>query len=776
MAYFEELFAKYDRLVLFDTETTGLFFNRDEIIEFAAVVVEKRNGQPVVVEEYDELISLTPGNVVPPMIEKLTGITTQDLKEKGIPKTQVCAQIMNLYALWKRKQAQDHIGLGGIKPSKIDSGKGLKAVAAVRSEKVTLNDLANILKVLTTEQKTLMDELQKFMSGRLAQFGNEVSREVYGYDKFTDPDYWPIIVNKAETESDPGKDASAKTIVGFGMAKAVTPKSSNGLEVGSFLDTYTKHISEMATYAGWLATSENLTRVNNFKFTDSTGKATGETVKTILEKLYGKGGDAYWRKLMGDIAQGTKADSDGTIFDWLTANTKAAAVGANIRVVLQQPTSILRATSMIHPKYFIDKRHKGGWEKALKYSGIAQWKDWGYFEMDTGRSVRGLITGPESKLERVRELSMAPAGWMDSKTWGVLWNAVERETAAKHPELSGEAFYETAAERFGEVIDRTQVVDSVLHRSQIMRKGGVNKMATSFMSEPMKTYNMVLRDLYDINAAADGPAKVRAARKLVGTATALTASFALNALAQSIVDAARDDDREQKYWEKFAEAYRGNFGGNFNPLSYVPYAKDIVSIVQGFDVTRMDMDAVENTVRAFRQFWKTVQDENNKRNPQEDYEDKGSKTMLSAGLDLACELLAAVGLPLANVKRDLLAGINTAFSLARSYRMQYELDKVLYDIDYAGNRKRWWKILYAASQDNWEDYVAIYNDMLKQGLSEAQIKKGMEGVMKEVEGVDKVTELPFRWTPPGERSVFNSTSKQVSEIEGPKKELDLGWW
>ena len=96
MAYFEELFAKYDRLVLFDTETTGLFFNRDEIIEFAAVVVEKRNGQPVVVEEYDELISLSPGNVVPPMIEKLTGITTQDLKEKGIPKTQVCADIARM--------------------------------------------------------------------------------------------------------------------------------------------------------------------------------------------------------------------------------------------------------------------------------------------------------------------------------------------------------------------------------------------------------------------------------------------------------------------------------------------------------------------------------------------------------------------------------------------------------------------------------------------------------------------------------------------------------
>ena len=98
MAYFESLFAKYDRLVLFDTETTGLLFARDEIIEFAAVVVEQRDGQPVVVEEYDELISLRPGNVVPPMIEQLTGITTQDLAEKGIPKAQVCADIARMVA------------------------------------------------------------------------------------------------------------------------------------------------------------------------------------------------------------------------------------------------------------------------------------------------------------------------------------------------------------------------------------------------------------------------------------------------------------------------------------------------------------------------------------------------------------------------------------------------------------------------------------------------------------------------------------------------------
>ena len=93
---FEALFAKYDRLVLFDTETTGLLFSRDEIIEFAAVVVEQVDGIPTIVQEYDELIALSPGGFVPPKIEQLTGISTQDLREKGLPKTRVAQDIARM--------------------------------------------------------------------------------------------------------------------------------------------------------------------------------------------------------------------------------------------------------------------------------------------------------------------------------------------------------------------------------------------------------------------------------------------------------------------------------------------------------------------------------------------------------------------------------------------------------------------------------------------------------------------------------------------------------
>ena len=98
MAQLDSLFAAYDKLFLFDTETTGLSYARDEIIEFAAVTLERKNGRVVVTEEYDELITLSPGSRVPPEIEALTGISTQDIAQRGIPKAQVCRDIARMLA------------------------------------------------------------------------------------------------------------------------------------------------------------------------------------------------------------------------------------------------------------------------------------------------------------------------------------------------------------------------------------------------------------------------------------------------------------------------------------------------------------------------------------------------------------------------------------------------------------------------------------------------------------------------------------------------------
>jgi DNA polymerase-3 subunit epsilon len=98
MANIGTLTQKYDKFVIFDTETTGLNFARDEIIEFSAVVLERRGSEVVVAREYDNLVSLTPGNSVPPMITQLTGISNEDIQARGISKAQVCSDIAEMFA------------------------------------------------------------------------------------------------------------------------------------------------------------------------------------------------------------------------------------------------------------------------------------------------------------------------------------------------------------------------------------------------------------------------------------------------------------------------------------------------------------------------------------------------------------------------------------------------------------------------------------------------------------------------------------------------------
>lgn len=98
MANLGTITEKYEKFVIFDTETTGLDFARDEIIEFSAAVLEVQDGQAVLTREYDNLVALTPGNTIPYEIQKLTGITPADVAQRGIPKEQLCADIAQIFA------------------------------------------------------------------------------------------------------------------------------------------------------------------------------------------------------------------------------------------------------------------------------------------------------------------------------------------------------------------------------------------------------------------------------------------------------------------------------------------------------------------------------------------------------------------------------------------------------------------------------------------------------------------------------------------------------
>ena len=684
--------------------------------------------------------------------------------------TMSTAQIMGLYELMKRKQAQDHILKGGIRPDTISSGRGLREDRPSAPVKVSVDDLATITGTLTEEQIRIADGLQKFMGGKLAELGNEASMTVYGYRKFTEKDYYPIKVDKNQTKRDISKEAQAATIAGRGFTKSVTPKANNAVMVESIFDTYSSHVNDMATYAAWLPTMENIRRIRDFTFRDGEGNRTGD-VKSIIERVFGKNGNAYLNKLVDDINQGVRPNGTGNFTDALVGNYKAAAVAANIRVILQQPTAILRAMSSLDPKYLLAGTVKrGDWAKVKKYAPIAVWKDWGYFDINTGRQMKDVLLSSDSLMEKVKQAAMAGAGKADSFAWARLWNAAEAETRDKRPGLKPgtEAFYQAVGARFSEIVDQTQVVDGLLQRSQIMRSpDALTKMATSFMAEPTKTYNMFVNAVYDLRHATGKDGRSNAKRALARTSAALVVSFAVNAVMQSIVDALRDDDKERDYWEKFLTAYTGftgeeetaldywnsfwdgNLEANFNPAGYIPYFKDLVSIMQGYDVSRMDMEPVSKVLEAAANMKKALSGE-------------GKYSMAGASANLLAEVSRLLGIPVANLKRDVQAGITTAAIETDNYLMQYRIDKALLNMGYQGNTKNFYDILYNASINDREAYETIYADMVASGMPEDKIRNAMESRMRRDQGVESVGDLEQRYLSPSQERHYNSTRNSMA--------------
>jgi hypothetical protein len=684
--------------------------------------------------------------------------------------TMSTAQIMALYELMKRQQAQEHIFTGGIRPEAVRTGRGLRENRRADAVHVTVEDLAEITGVLTEEQVKIADALQKYMGGQLAELGNQASMEVYGYRKFTEPNYFPIQVDRNQTQRDIAKEAQAQTIAGRGFTKGTVPRANNAVMVGSIFDIFASHVNDMATYSAWLPTMENVRRIRDFTFRDSEGNRTG-TVKSVIERVFGRNGNAYLNKLVDDLNQGVRTAGSGNFMDSIVGNYKAAAVAANLRVIAQQPTAILRALNTMDAKYLLAGTvRRGDWEKVMKYAPIARWKDWGYFDINTGRQMKDVLLGSSTRLEKLRQAGMAGAGKADSIAWARLWNAVEAETKDRRPGLKPgtDAFYRAVGDRFSEIVDQTQVVDGILQRSQIMRSSdALTKISTSFMGEPTKSYNMFVNAVYDLRHATSQQGRSRAKRALARTTTALAVSFTVNAIMQSLVDALRDDDKETDYWEKVFQAFTGftgdeetvldywnsfwsgNLEASYNPLAYMPYFKDLVSIAQGYDVTRMDMEAIEKVWSAFTNMRSALSGE-------------GRYSIAGASANMLAEVARLFGLPVANIKRDVQAVATTAAIETDNYLMQYCMDKALLNIGYQGNRSGFMDILYAASVNDPEAYEIIYEDMVASGITEDQIRTAMESRMKEDQGVESVDELSRRYLTPNQERTYDRLYGQVS--------------
>ena len=601
--------------------------------------------------------------------------------------TMTKAQLMSMYLYNLRDQARMHMygertdaetgrkhieeKLGGFKII----GKKILG-ATIRDENVYKLTEAEVNALvdehLTDNEKAFADSIGKILSVDVAKFGNEASNAVYGYDKFTEKNYFPIKVDKDTIDmKNSDLERNMSTLKNKGMTKSLQKEAYNPLIVDDIFEVMMKHVDEMTSYGAYFPAITDMQKFYNMK------DETGNSVHRELSRVMGKGGTNYYMDLLRDL-NGSRGDTDNAdkFSQGFSSLYKGAKVLGNLRVAIQQPTAYARAIAAIEGKYLaqglslpITEASKE-WELAKKYAPIALWKSMsGSFDINMGKGLRQQMTGEAT----IRENIANKAGFLlekgDEFAWKRLWYAAEKKVEATTDLKKGtEEYYKAAADIFNDVIDETQVVDSVLNRTDAMKnKSGLTKLTTSFMSEPSKTYNMVYRAYSDFKKGKGN------ARVLLGVMSAYVLNAALAAAVASLPSAMRDKDKEKKYGERWLDAFTGGFTDNINPIGYIPFAKDAFEIAM--NAGKWNNGSNDLTTKPIADAVKAVTSLSEAMN-------EDSKLGAVGNLYKASNVLDIAGIPMSNTLRDIGALYDTLiYDVLDDVSLQYERDKLVYNME-----------------------------------------------------------------------------------------------
>ena len=582
-------------------------------------------------------------------------------------------QIMSLYAYSKREQAHEHLLKGGFvfdgNTEVVETKNGIKRTYLVENataHNVSVEILGEIISTLTAEQKAYVDEMQDYLSTVMGEKGNEVSMQLYGVKLFNEQHYFPLrsagqYMERAK-EADLKKEQGQISIVNSGFAKATTPKASNPVVLSGFMDVWAGHVNEMGMYHSFVLPMEDFRRVYNYASPNMEGQPS-VSVNQVIQNAHGSAATAYIDQLYRDLNGGAVSDPRENVFKSMVGKFKKAAVFASASVVVQQPSAVGRAFALIDPKYFIGprvdaKRHKLLWEEVKKYAPVAFIKEMGYFDTGMGRSAvdflkaeeytglkeqgKALITDADFRDEVIGK---APA-LADELTWAAIWEAVKRETADKHPDMDvkSEEFLQLAGERFSEIIDKTQVYDSVLARSANMRsKSLFMNMATAFMGEPTTSINMI-EDAVRQGKQGDKKAAAR-------TIAAVYTSVLINSMLVSLVYAARDDDEDETLIEKYLSSFVTEMLDGMNLITYYPFLKDVWSLLQGWDIERADMSIIADVISGFEKLVKAYSKDTADLSASQ--LEQREKDIVQGWWGTLESVASLLGLPLKNIRRDI---------------------------------------------------------------------------------------------------------------------------
>ena len=527
--------------------------------------------------------------------------------------------IMSLYKLYDDPDGRRHI-----------LGEGARVAAhkegVIRKEqdsghKLSEEDVKQIIGTLTDRQKAVADALQEFMATQGAAWGNYVSVKRFGEEIFTNPKYFPISSDGRYIEAAAAEhpnEASLYALLNMSFTKKRNENADNRIVLFSIFDVFANHMASMAQYNAFALPVLDALKWYNYRqvsVDEETGaKTVTGSVRDEMARAYGvsveknKTIKGYAEKFVENIIKaynGTEAQ--GSVNDSLGLKSlrlyNMAQIAYNLRVVIQQPLAITRAGLLIDVSSILKgmtaspKTVKANIEEMYRYSGIAYWKSLGFYDINISRGLTDIIKHNDTVYDRIIKFGMSGAEKADEITWSAMWNACKEEVRKKQPYIQpGSAeFFSEVNKVFENVIYKTQVVDSVLTKSEFMRsKGFFARTVSSFMSEPVTTASMLMSAYEKFytdrrRGISFSNAWRRNRKNIVRTAAVYGIIALLLAAVQAVMDALRDDDDDKNFGEKYLDELIGNFIDEIAPFNKLPIISDIYDIAKsvlskvGFD-------------------------------------------------------------------------------------------------------------------------------------------------------------------------------------------------
>lgn len=599
-------------------------------------------------------------------------------------------QMMDIYAASRRTQALQHLLKGGFTFEKDSADGKLKVKTGAKAYPLTMSTIQSIANGLSENEKGYAEAMQKYLSEAMAKKGNEVSMALYGVEMFNEDTYWSISSSDTFLKVEENETTGEFKVKNFSFTKSTIRNASNPIVLRGFEENWCNHVNQMSLYHAMTLPLEDFTKIFNY----NTGVRTNEEnptavtgVRSVIKGAFGNSAEHYFRQFIRDLNGGIREASRIGIEDNMIALAKKASVFANLSVVLQQPSAIFRAMAYVDKRYFLPEpnklvrlqNHRKDWEQLKKYAPIAGIKEMGMFDTGTGKGVlEWLSSGKRDSVVKKTQNKIDDVGsWLPAKAdeyaWVKLWHATQRETRVKHGLAIGtEENLIKSGERFNEVVHLTQVYDSVLSRSGAMRSSQTfNKMATSFMAESTTVMNMAVDAVVQLKR--NGKSGIGQFAK---SASAILVSILANSLLLSFSTAGRDDDEDETYSNKYWQAFWKNltgWGGSLNPLTYYPIMRDLMSVLEGYAVERMDMSLVSDFIVSLKKLTK----------------EDGTTT--NNILDFVGCIANLFGLPVRNIIRDFSAVINTYNTLTTEGKDPIISLEISMPTDYQEAYDKYWK-------------------------------------------------------------------------------------